>query len=119
MKTISVVAAFLCCNELLAFQVLPAALCKNARGRNFVSNTMAIDFGAINDSGNFLLEEFCIHTGEIVDPYKTLKVSRDSQRKEVRQAYLALSKRYHPDAVRHKNILPGKWCVTLKGKCNW
>lgn len=57
---------------------------------------------------HFLLEEFCIHTGEIVDPYQTLKVPRDAERSEIRKAYIALSRRYHPDGLRHRDILPGK-----------
>ena len=60
-------------------------------------------------SNHFLLEEFCIHTGEVVDPYRTLKVSRDAERSEIRKAYIALSKRYHPDGLRNRDILPGKW----------
>jgi len=67
------------------------------------------DFPKEEDSKNFLLEEFSIHTGEIVNPYRTLKVSRDANRSDIRKAYIGLSKRYHPDGVRHREILPGKW----------
>jgi DnaJ domain len=66
------------------------------------------DFGE-KHSNNFLLEEFCTYSGESVDPYRTLKVSRDAKRPEIRKAYIGLSKRYHPDGVRHRDILPGKW----------
>ena len=58
---------------------------------------------------HFLMEEFTIHSGEIVNPYETLRVSRKAERTEIRQAYIRLSKRYHPDKVRHSTILPGRW----------
>ena len=61
------------------------------------------------ESRSFLLDEFCTYAGESVDPYRTLKVSRDAERSDIRKAYIGLSKRYHPDGVRHRDILPGKW----------
>ena len=48
----------------------------------------------------------CIHHR---NPYKILNVSRRAERKEIRDAYRKLSKRYHPDIVRHSKVLPGKW----------
>jgi len=61
------------------------------------------------DANNFLFNEFRTYTGEIVDPYKILKVHRTAERSEIRQKYINLSRRYHPDVVRHKDILPGSW----------
>ena len=58
---------------------------------------------------HFLLEEFKTHNGELVNPYNILKVSREADKKEIRQAYIELSRRYHPDGVRHKHVLPGRW----------
>lgn len=61
---------------------------------------------------NTLMDEFSTADGEIINPYKILKVSRSAQRQEIRQAYLRLSKKYHPDAVsqiiKNKGVLPGK-----------
>lgn len=56
---------------------------------------------------SFLMKGFSTASGEIVNPYKVLKVSRDASRIEIRKAYRKVSKRYHPDMVRHKEILPG------------
>ena len=64
-----------------------------------------------SDSSNFLLEEFSIYNGEVLDPYKVLKVHRSAERQEIRQKYINLSRRYHPDVVMHKDILPGSWYV--------
>ena len=56
---------------------------------------------------SFLLDEFTTSDGELVQPYQLLGVSRDSSRIEIRQAYIQLSKMYHPDALRHStNKLP-------------
>jgi hypothetical protein len=56
---------------------------------------------------NSLPSEFKTASGEIIDPYAVLNVSRNAERQEIRQSYLALSRRYHPDGVMHKDILPG------------
>lgn len=65
------------------------------------------------DENNFLLSEFKTANGEIVNPYRVLKVSRSAERKEIRNAYRALSRRYHPDGAMHRDILPGSWYVLL------
>ena len=62
-----------------------------------------------SDETHFLLEEFKTHNGELVNPYNILNIKRDADRTEIRKAYIDLSKRYHPDGVRHRDILPGKW----------
>jgi hypothetical protein len=56
---------------------------------------------------SFLLQEFRTADGEILNPYKVLKVYREATRQEIKQAYRDLSRRYHPDGVRHRDILPG------------
>jgi hypothetical protein len=58
---------------------------------------------------NFLLDEFKTASGEIVNPYKILKVARDADRTAIRQSYRNLSRMYHPDGARHRTILPGSW----------
>jgi DnaJ-class molecular chaperone len=56
---------------------------------------------------SFLLQEFKTHTGEVVNPYAVLKISRSADIAEIKASYRALSRRYHPDVMRHKDILPG------------
>jgi len=53
------------------------------------------------------MKEFTTASGEIVNPYKILKVSRKAEHQEIRKAYRALSKKFHPDIVRHSKYLPG------------
>jgi hypothetical protein len=60
---------------------------------------------------NFLLQEFRLHTGEILNPYSVLKVPRNAELSEIKATYRKLSRRYHPDIMRHKDILPGSWYV--------
>jgi DnaJ-class molecular chaperone len=57
---------------------------------------------------SFLMKPFSTASGEVVNPYKILNVSRRAERKEIKDAYRKLSKRYHPDIVRHSKVLPGK-----------
>lgn len=115
---LSVLVTLLGCNGLLAFQA------GGGPARSWVSRSERISGISVvsglrmtatartspeeKKPGHFLLEEFRTHSGEVLDPYDILKVSRDAERSEVRKAYLALSKRYHPDSVRNKSILPGK-----------
>jgi len=58
---------------------------------------------------NSWLQEFSIASGEIIDPYAVLKVARSASRSDIRQQYIQLSRRYHPDSTRMRNsdILPG------------
>ena len=60
---------------------------------------------------NLLLQEFRLHTGEILNPYAVLKVPRDAELSQIKVSYRKLSRRYHPDIMRHKDILPGSWYV--------
>eukprot|EP00980_Cylindrotheca_fusiformis_P007545 scaffold1561_cov129-Cylindrotheca_fusiformis.AAC.37 len=55
---------------------------------------------------SFLLDEFTTYNGELVHPYSTLGVDRDAERLEIRKAYIDLSKQYHPDAIRYRDVLP-------------
>ena len=54
-----------------------------------------------------------LSTGKILDPYQVLKVTRKADRQEIKQAYRALSRRYHPDVMIHRDILPGS-CNNLE-----
>lgn len=60
-------------------------------------------------SENFLMDQFKTADGEIINPYRVLKVSRNAERKEIRESYRSLSKKYHPDGVRYREFLPGRW----------
>lgn len=60
-----------------------------------------------------LLNEFRIASGEIIDPYKVLKVARDASRDEIKAGYRNLSRMYHPDQIRFRKTLPGR-CNNLE-----
>lgn len=112
----SILLALASFNGLLAFQnvILPKNIWHSSGSRGRISVTgarMTATARAYRDEkpSHFLLEEFCTHSGEVVNPYAVLKVSRDAERSEIRHAYITLSRRYHPDGVRHRDILPGKW----------
>lgn len=77
--------------------------------RHPVSSASNFRNGMDEDDGHFLLKKFSTASGEIVNPYRVLQVARSAERKEVRAAYIRLSKRYHPDGVRHRDVLPGSW----------
>jgi DnaJ-domain-containing protein 1 len=55
------------------------------------------------------LTDFKTASGNVVDPYKILKVPRSATTVEIKQSYRKLTKKLHPDAVARKEILPGNW----------
>jgi DnaJ domain len=55
------------------------------------------------------LEEFKAPTGEILNPYKVLKINRDATIADIKVAYREQSRRFHPDTQRYKDMLPGSW----------
>jgi DnaJ-class molecular chaperone len=60
-----------------------------------------------DDSRSYWLDEFKAPCGEILDPYRTLKIRRQANSDEIKKAYRELSKRYHPDTQRFRDVLPG------------
>jgi curved DNA-binding protein CbpA len=56
-----------------------------------------------------LFQEFKTAKGEVLDPYKVLKVKQTASIDDVKQAYRQLSRKYHADANRFKDVLPGRW----------
>jgi len=70
-------------------------------------STTALRYSRSSDD-SFLLEDFTTSDGEVVNPYRTLKVGRNAERYEIRQSYRTLSKKYHPDGVRFREVMPGK-----------
>lgn len=59
------------------------------------------------------LADFRDANGDIVDPYRSLRVSRTATLEDIKASYRKLSKKLHPDAVIKSNILPGK-CSNLE-----
>jgi hypothetical protein len=59
------------------------------------------------EEASYLLQEFTVANGEMIHPYKILKINRSASRQEIKQAYRDLSRRYHPDAARQRDLLPG------------
>jgi curved DNA-binding protein CbpA len=55
------------------------------------------------------MDQFKTADGEIIDPYRILKVGRKADKEEIRKSYRMLSKKYHPDGVRFREVFPGKW----------
>ena len=68
---------------------------------------------------NFLLKDFVMYNGEIIDPYVVLKVPRQAEPADIKQAYRRLSRLYHPDARRHKEILPGSCNDEMEVREHW
>jgi DnaJ-class molecular chaperone len=58
-------------------------------------------------SSSPFLNDFKTSKGEVVDPYRVLKIPRDASTPMIKKAYRELSRRYHPDGNRHRTILPG------------
>ena len=59
------------------------------------------------------LADFRDANGDIVDPYRSLGVSRSATIDDIKASYRKLSKKLHPNAVIKSNILPGK-CSNLE-----
>lgn len=74
---------------------------------------ISLHLNASSKEKNWLMEDFRTADGKIIDPYLTLKLGRDASRTEIRNTYRNLSKKYHPDAVRYRTIMPGN-CDTLE-----
>jgi hypothetical protein len=94
------------CTETRAFQHSGLPLPSARPKPSLVSN---LEASAASEESNAWLDEFKTANGEIINPYKVLKVSREAERREIRNSYINLSRRYHPDGARHRDILPGSW----------
>ena len=111
MKSISIFACALLLISIDAFQS-PVFPSRSYSRPSLVGKLPAATARVLRDDKrdtSFLLDEFRTANGEVVNPYKILKVSREADKFEIRQAYRKLSRRYHPDGVRHRSILPGNW----------
>lgn len=80
-----------------------------------------------DDGQHFLLEDYVMaDTGEVLDPYQVLKVSRTASASVIRDSYLQLSKKYHPNArarlehSRRQRDSNSRFQdpIILPGKCN-
>lgn len=59
------------------------------------------------DPINKYLKEFCTTEGELLDPYVILEISRKAELGDIKKAYYKLSRKYHPDSLVQRDILPG------------
>lgn len=55
-----------------------------------------------------LMDDFKTISGEVIDPYTVLRVTREADKDAVKKEYYELSKLYHPDKARFGTVLPGK-----------
>ena len=102
--------AFVLCRQRKRLDLSAAPLSRRAKTS---SQSSSLPFYAsVRDSDNaknLLLDEFRTSRGELIDPYKTLRVSRDADVREIKDSYRKSMKRHHPDGVRFREILPGRW----------
>lgn len=68
---------------------------------------------------DYLFDDFRTSSGELLNPYQVLKVSRTADGKAIKKSYRDLSRRYHPDGVRHKDILPGNCNNLAEVRDHW
>lgn len=52
------------------------------------------------EHAHFVLQDFAMCNGEIIDPYETLHVDRKDNSATIKQAYRTLCRSCHPDAIR-------------------
>ena len=97
--SLSTALLFLVCTSTRAFRPM-----YGVQGRRSRIQARRQDVNEIS----FLLREFTTASGELLDPYKILKVPRDGSEREIKQSYRALSRKYHPDrSDKYHYILPG------------
>lgn len=58
------------------------------------------------------LSDFRTASGDIVDPYRSLRVPRSATMEDIKSSYKKLSRKLHPDMVGKSQILPGN-CSNL------
>jgi curved DNA-binding protein CbpA len=73
---------------------------------------------------NILMNDFRLSsTGELIDPYKILRVSRNAEQSTIKSAYRNLSRKYHPDGpylVNQKRRFSenSRYRIVWPGSCN-
>lgn len=102
------IIANLLCEEVVGFA--PAA-CKSTIERAVATPLHYARPANDESDNNYLLDEFKTASGELINPYKVLRVSRNAENPEIKKAYRDLSRRYHPDMLiyrKDKEIWPGR-----------
>lgn len=99
----------------ISLALCPSAAFVNLPAAQRPNSVLLLAHRAEKEEVSFLLQEFSTASGEVINPYDVLKVSRQATREEVRNSYIAFSRRYHPDGFRHRKskILPGR-CNNLE-----
>ena len=69
-------------------------------------NTILNSHRETTDTAHFLLLDFALYNGQVVDPYETLQVDRQANAATIKKAYHRLCRICHPDAIRHASLLP-------------
>ena len=94
-----------CNTQSRSYTAIKTCLYSDTKGKNGKTK-----FGQRTDAEvSRFLTEFRTADGNVVDPYKLLRVSRSATTIEIKQSYRKLSRKLHPDAVAQTQILPGTW----------
>lgn len=107
------VLTLLSCLGSEAFLVDPSSvrsLVVDSSGSSFAkrpSKASKLFLARTPDPNDRLFQDFKTANGEILNPYQVLRVPKTATTSEIRQSYIKFSRKYHPDGVRHKDILPG------------
>lgn len=68
---------------------------------------------------NYLLKEFEMCDGQVVNPYNVLNVPRTASESDVKRSFYKMSRLYHPDMVNNRDGLPGLCKSTEEARAEW
>ena len=78
-----------------------------SRERTLCFSNKTVRIADLDKNKARLLADFSTDSGELIDPYKTLKVSRSATISEIKVSYRTLMKKLHPDKQKFRKVLPG------------